>query len=316
MAVCPATSMVLLQGPPAEVTKSQFFRVHAQVLGCTCAEREVHVSLHYDGDLAPVPPAIGHEVVQGKTVSHTASEFILDLRINELSHAHRNQRFVIRLAHGLCVLDAAPVKVMSKSCIVRAHLQGGSNTAAANAAASAAAHGGAREKRKRDAGDSPVADDPQTGRVVEVCRRVSAEMASLRSMCWEQQAQAARLADTVAAETATLRAEVASVANAVQALVALVESLTGVTANRVCCSAGEPTAASPPPHGAHPNGSMSGAATNAHANVMLTPQNAISDAFLLSGTFPLPAPLFTPMDVLKEPVAQGAADLWPLTHIS
>lgn len=80
--------------------------------------------VYEDGSL--VIPNSGHDVLEGlQTIRDGIC--ILKVRVNELSKAHRNQRFKVRIvatgAFGQAVCYTTPMRVLSKTSIIMQHRQ-------------------------------------------------------------------------------------------------------------------------------------------------------------------------------------------------
>lgn len=209
---CPASSFTIRRGLPQEVTKNQYFNVTLDVVGCNCQERSVNAELLYE-DGVPVPPAVGHQVLEGKSVWSSINEVILSVRINELSHSHRNRRFLVRVSHaGLCA-ETHPLKVMSKSSIVKAHLSG-------SAATTASAVGTAKRRRN----ETEEMESRGAGRSVQV--HLADEVLELRAMQERLERRAEEAAALMKHETQLLHTDVAALGACMSALLEQISRLT------------------------------------------------------------------------------------------
>lgn len=194
--------MIISQDTAVEVTKNQYFKVHFHIRGCSCEDRTVLFDLLYEDQMA-VPPGVGRAALEAKADWSSSNDFIVTARINELSHAHRNRRFIIRIEHGGMTVYTSPMKVMSKSSIVKAHLSGDINA-----------------KRKRCADDDAL-EARQTERNV---RLLTDEVAALRAFCVQADTRAHQLSSTVEDQIAMLRGEVTTLSGSLASFTSLIES--------------------------------------------------------------------------------------------
>eukprot|EP00698_Gefionella_okellyi_P003671 TRINITY_DN13436_c0_g1_i1.p1 TRINITY_DN13436_c0_g1~~TRINITY_DN13436_c0_g1_i1.p1 ORF type:complete len:257 (-),score=35.00 TRINITY_DN13436_c0_g1_i1:48-818(-) len=196
--VCRATCITIERQAGPEVTKNQYFDVVVTVKGCTCPQPTApSASLFYE-DGMQVSAGMGVQPLEGTSTNSKDGSFVLKVRINELSRAHQGKRFIVHLNHGGAFADTAPMKVLSKSCIVNAHAKGGVGTS----------------KRKRAEAASAATDSHQ-----------SADVAELKRLCLQGQRQVTELGCNVSQQFTQLRADVSEVMNAVRSLTSYVHSL-------------------------------------------------------------------------------------------
>lgn len=127
--VCtPGYVLEVLRQPPPEVTKAVYVELHIQLRDISqliMSEFKPLAALVYeDGSL--VIPNSGHDVLEGlQTIRDGIC--VLKVRVNELSKAHRNQRFKVRIvasgAFGQAVCYTTPMRVLSKTSIIMQHRQ-------------------------------------------------------------------------------------------------------------------------------------------------------------------------------------------------
>ena len=173
-------------------------------------ERTVNAELLYE-DGVPVPPAIGHQVLEGKSVWSGLNEVILSVRINELSHSHRNRRFIVRVSHAGMHADTHPLKVMSKSSIVKAHL---------SAVVAPASTGSAKRSRN----ETEELEARGTGRCVQV--HVADDVLELRTMQERLEKRAEEATAFMKHETQLLRQDMSSLSACMQALIEQISRFT------------------------------------------------------------------------------------------
>lgn len=116
--------LVFTSSMRAEVTKSVYFDLRFVVLsehGELLHDFVPSASLRYE-EGSPVSA----DIFDGNFVSN-AGECILNVRINELSKNHRNQRFQVQVeaagSFGRVAAITPPIKVLSKTSIVQSHLR-------------------------------------------------------------------------------------------------------------------------------------------------------------------------------------------------
>ena len=143
-----------------------------------------------------VIPHSGHEVLEGlQTIRDGVC--VLKVRVNELSKAHRNQRFKVRIlatgSFGQSVCYTTPMRVLSKTSIIMQHRQALEPEEAKRIQPSASILAAQARKRTRDEGEqittqamsltqymdasSPVVTAPDSKRV-----ELSNEIGDLRKM--------------------------------------------------------------------------------------------------------------------------------------
>jgi len=192
----PLYTLHILKEPPPEVTKMVYNELQLQLTnanGDTIEEFRPTATLVYE-DGNRVQSISGHEVLEGmQTVRDGIC--ILRVRINELSKAHRNQRFKVRItatgSFGQVVAFTTPMRVLSKTSIILQH----------QAAMSSEDSDSPRKRGKRKQSDAEIDD--------EEAKRQRAELQEIRTLCLKNQLQLNAMQQRTTFEITELKSAIA-----------------------------------------------------------------------------------------------------------
>eukprot|EP00698_Gefionella_okellyi_P006604 TRINITY_DN15926_c0_g1_i1.p1 TRINITY_DN15926_c0_g1~~TRINITY_DN15926_c0_g1_i1.p1 ORF type:complete len:302 (+),score=39.64 TRINITY_DN15926_c0_g1_i1:120-1025(+) len=186
MEMDPAFTLQVLQNPDAEITRNVYFEFKVRMLASSkyfIDHSQPVTELYYENN-TPVPG--GHIILDGQFAIREGV-LVVRARIKELSKAHRSQRFRVKVTAGGVSAFSNPIKVLSKTSIVKAHRTGPAAVASAAPVLVPATVSAVAKRSREDDSSSPMEESLQR-QVVSLTQIIADQQKLLASQMGETRA--------------------------------------------------------------------------------------------------------------------------------